>query len=64
MFKTWPKIKGEISFSLGRKSPKFEKYADFKPFKPHLIYCTAHVAAKMRYGVVRSWFQFWLNSKP
>ena len=41
MFKTWPKIKGEISFWLGRKSPKFEKYADFKPFKLHLIYCTA-----------------------
>ena len=35
-----------------RKSSKFEKYTDFKPFKPHLIHRTAHVIAKMRCNAV------------
>ena len=44
--------KGKISFALGRKSPKFEKYTNFKSFKPNLIYCTAYVTTKIRYDVV------------
>ena len=44
--------KGNVCFELGRKSPKCEKYTNFKSFKPHLIYHTAYVTAKMRCGVV------------
>ena len=41
--------KGKISFGLSKKSPKFEKYTDFKPY---LIHSIAHVTAKMRCGAV------------
>ena len=34
----------KISFGMGRKCPKFEKYINFKP---HLIYSTAHVTTEM-----------------
>ena len=51
-FKTWPKTKGKISFGLGRKNIKFEKYTNFKPFKLHLIHSTAHVTAKMKCGEI------------
>ena len=47
-FKTWIKIKGKISFELGRKNPKFEIYTNFKSFKPHLIHRIVYVTAKMR----------------
>ena len=40
---------GKISFGLSRKSPKFEKYTDFKSY---LIYSIVHVTAKMRCGAV------------
>ena len=48
-FKTWPKTNGKISFLLGKKSPKSEKYINFKP---HLIHYTAQVTAKMRCGAI------------
>ena len=51
-FKTWTKTNGKISFGLDRKSPKFEKYTNFKSFKPHLIHRTVYVIAKMRCGAV------------
>ena len=44
--------KGKISFGLGKKSPKFEIYTNFKPFKPHFIHRIAHVTAKMKCGAV------------
>ena len=47
-----PEQKEKISFGLSKKSPKFEKYTYFKLFKPHFIYCTAYVTAKMRCGAV------------
>ena len=47
-----PKNNGKIGFGLSRKSPSFEKYAFFKPFKPHFIHHTAHVTTKMRCGMV------------
>ena len=31
---------------------KFEKYTDFKSFKLHLIYRTAHLTAKMKCGAI------------
>ena len=37
---------------MGRKSPKFEKYTNFKPFKLYLICHTTHVTAKMRCDAV------------
>ena len=40
---------GKISFEQSRKSSKFEKYTNFKPY---LIYSIAHVIAKMRGGAV------------
>ena len=42
----------KISFGLYRKSPKFQKYIDFKPFKLHLIHRTIHVTAKIKYGTI------------
>ena len=60
LFKTWTKIKRKISFGLSRKSPKFEKYTNFKWFKLHLIHCTTYLTAKMRCSAV----MFWLNFKP
>ena len=33
-------MKEKKSFWLDRKSPKFKKYNNFKPFKPYLIHRT------------------------
>ena len=38
---------GKSSFGLNRKSPKFEKYTDFKLHLTHII---VHVTAKIRCG--------------
>jgi len=40
--------KGKNSFGLGKKSPKFKKYINLNPFKPHFKYRTVHMTVKMR----------------
>ena len=56
-FKTWPKTNRKISFLLGGKSSKPEKYISFKP---HFIHHTAQVTAKIRCNTVI----VFANSKP
>jgi len=41
--------KGKISFGLNRKSPKFEKYTDFKS---HILHSIAYMTVKMRCSAV------------
>ena len=52
-FKTWPEIKGKISFELGRKTQNLKNIpTSNRPNTSYTPHRTAHVTAKMRYGVV------------
>ena len=63
MFKTWPKIKGELVFDKVGKAQNLKNIPTLNRSNC-ILYIVPHVATKMRYGVVRLWFWLWLNSKP